>query len=50
MGKGFYHGAVFLAIDCEVLPINPRFQGAIHGLQEVRAVRLNVETDQVRAQ
>ena len=41
---------VAVAVDREALPIDARFQRAVHGLQKVVAVRLDVEADQVGAQ
>ena len=39
-----------MPIDREVLPIDARFQRAVHRFQEVVAMRLNVESDQIRSQ
>ena len=38
------------AADREVLPVDPRLEGALDGLEEVVAVRLRVKADEVRAQ
>ena len=34
----------------KAVPLRQRFHGVVHGLQKIIAVRLNVESDQVRAQ
>jgi len=36
---------VALAIDGEAVPFRERFQGAVHGLQKIVAVRLNVKSN-----
>ncbi len=41
---------MFVAFDGEALPVEPRLKRAVHRLQEIVAVRLHVETDQVGAQ
>src|ERR1700758_1420600 len=38
-----------VALHGEPLPLDPRFQRAIHGLEEIVAVGLDVKTNQVRA-
>src|SRR5262249_18673902 len=49
-GKGPDHGEVFVSLDREMFPVNPGFQSTVDGLQEVVAVGLNGEADQVRSQ
>src|SRR5262249_10421869 len=38
------------AYDGEVLPVDPRLECAVHSLEEIVAVELDVEADQVRSQ
>jgi len=37
-------------VDREPLPLNPAFERLVHGFEEVVAVLLDLETDQVRTQ
>src|SRR5208282_2696499 len=48
-GIGANPGGVALAVDREAIPFGECFQRAVHRLQEVVAMRLNVKTDQVSA-
>src|SRR6476646_6584250 len=41
---------MFLAVDGKVFPVDARLQAAIYCLQKVRAVRLNMESDQIGSQ
>ena len=49
-GKRLDHGAMVFAVDGKMFPIDSRFQRAVHGLEEVVAMRLDVKSDQIRAQ
>ena len=49
-GKRPHHGHVVAAIHVPAVPLDARFQDAVHGLQEIVAVRLDMEPDQVRSQ
>src|SRR5271167_193287 len=46
-GIGAHPRDVALAVDGEAVPLRHRFQCVIHRFQEIVAVRLDVETDQV---
>src|SRR5260221_13383678 len=48
--EGPDRGEVILAADGEMFPIDPRFQRVIHGLQKIVAVRLDMESDQIRSE
>ena len=39
-----------VTVHGKAVPLRQRFHGVVHGLQKIIAVRLNVESDQVRAQ
>src|SRR5258706_12394595 len=41
---------LLVPIDREAVPLDPAFQGLVHGFQEIVAVRLNMEAEKVRAQ
>ena len=49
-GKRLHERAVAVAGDREMLAVDTAFERAIHGLQEIVAVRLDVEADQIRAE
>jgi len=41
---------LLVPIDREAVPLDPAFQGLVHGFQEIVAVRLNMEAEKIRAQ
>jgi len=46
-GEGFHQGRVSLFVDAEPFPINPGFEGPVHSVEEIVAVELGVEPDEV---
>ena len=50
IGNGRTEREMAAAVDREMLPVDARFQSAVHGVQEIVAVRLDVEADQIGAQ
>src|SRR6266404_5429969 len=41
---------LLVPIDREAVPLDPAFQGLVHGFQEIVAVRLNMEAEKIRTQ
>ena len=50
MGNGRTAGAMVQALHREVVPVDARFDDPVDSLQEISAMRLNVESDQVGSQ
>ena len=49
-GVRAHQGQVVVSIDRKAIPFDPALQRLIHRLQEIIAMRLDVEADQIRAQ